>query len=280
MKYNIGAHLSIKKGYYSLFEQASCLDINYIQCFTASNRQLSLSKEYKNTVVEKFFETKKKHKEKFIYSHASYLINIASDDDDYRKKSEAALLAELYRCDVLEIIGSTVHVGSNKNINNGLENVFKSICSILDIFDGKAKIFIENSAGQGNTFPTTIDEISKLYNKFSIKDKSKVKLTIDTCHAHSAGYDFSDKKEQESFWSKINEEIGIESIGLIHLNDSKTKCGSFIDRHENITKGSIKKNGFKYLFENKHLKNIPKILETPYKTIDDYKKEIEIIKNI
>jgi deoxyribonuclease-4 len=280
MDYKIGVHLSTKKGYCSLFEQAEYLDIKYIQCFTASNRQLSLSKNFNEKITEKFHEYKKKYKDKIIYSHASYLINIAGDDHEYRKKSEEAILSELYRCDILDILGTTMHVGSNENRNKAIENTFDSICSILDKFDGKAKIFIENSAGQGDTFPHLIDEIADLYNKFNKEEKKSVKLTIDTCHAHSSGYDFSNQEKQELFWNKIEEQIGIENIELIHLNDSKNKCGSFIDRHENIGKGSITIKGFEYLLNNKKLTKIPKILETPHKSIDDYKVDLKVIKNI
>ena len=86
----------------------------------------------------------------------------------------------------------------------------------------------------------------------------------------------------------FDKEIGIDYIKVIHINDSKNEIGSHKDRHENIGFGTI---GFDKLIKviyNERLKDIPRILETPYVTKDDnskekiyppYKYEIAMIKN-
>ena len=67
---------------------------------------------------------------------------------------------------------------------------------------------------------------------------------------------------------------------VVHVNDSKNERGAHKDRHENIGYGHI---GFEILNKVVHhpkLKDVPKILETPY--IDGkapYKEEIEMFKN-
>ena len=74
--------------------------------------------------------------------------------------------------------------------------------------------------------------------------------------------------------------IGIDKIGCIHINDSKNPLGSKKDRHENIGYGYIGFDNLINVIYNDKLKNVPKILETPY--IGDfppYKFEIEMIKD-
>ena len=74
--------------------------------------------------------------------------------------------------------------------------------------------------------------------------------------------------------------IGIDKIRCIHINDSKNPLGSKKDRHENIGYGYIGYDNLINVIYNDKLKNVPKILETPY--IGDfppYKFEIEMIKD-
>ena len=118
----IGAHLSISKSIANIFNIADELNINYIQCFTASNLRFSVERDYPEKVLEDYFNNKKR-KEYKVFSHASYLINLASDDDEIRKKSELIILSELYRCNLLEIEGITIHPGSSKDREAGLKKI-------------------------------------------------------------------------------------------------------------------------------------------------------------
>ena len=72
------------------------------------------------------------------------------------------------------------------------------------------------------------------------------------------------------------------------INDSKNLSGSHKDRHENIGLGNIGFNTLIDIIYNERLKDIPRILETPYVTLSDndkekiyppYKYEIKMIKN-
>lgn len=78
------------------------------------------------------------------------------------------------------------------------------------------------------------------------------------------------------------------NYNIIYINDSKNILGSKKDRHENIGLGSIGFDNLINVIYNKRISNIPKILETPYVTVDNnskdkiyppYKQEIDMIKN-
>jgi deoxyribonuclease-4 len=50
---------------------------------------------------------------------------------------------------------------------------------------------------------------------------------------------------------------------VLHINDSKSALGSRVDRHDNLGKGRIGLDTFRWIMRSKELALIPKILETP-----------------
>jgi len=78
--------------------------------------------------------------------------------------------------------------------------------------------------------------------------------------------------------------IGINKIKCVHLNDSKNAISSHKDRHANIGYGTIGFTTLLNVLNNDRLKDVPKILETPYisdgtNSYPPYKFEIEMLKN-
>ena len=108
---------------------------------------------------------------------------------------------------------------------------------------------------------------------------------MDTCHINDAGYDISNFDNVLEEFDKV---IGLNYLKCIHINDSKNILGSKKDRHENFGFGTLGFDNLIKIIYNDKIKDIPKILETPYVTMDDsstkrlyppYKFEIEMIKN-
>ena len=120
-----------------------------------------------------------------------------------------------------------------------------------------------------------IDEAEKLYGS-SLEDKLGV--CLDTCHIFDAGYDIVNS--YEDVINEFDAVIGLEYLKVIHLNDSKNQLGSHKDRHENIGLGTIGFTNLYNVVSNEKLKDVPKILETPYveKLYPPYKFEIESLK--
>ena len=105
---------------------------------------------------------------------------------------------------------------------------------------------------------------------------------MDTCHMNDAGYDVTNF---DKLLDEFDEIIGLENLECIHINDSKNEINSHKDRHENIGFGKIGFDNMLNIIYNERIKNVPKILETPYvslvgeRTYPPYKFEIEMIKN-
>ena len=74
--------------------------------------------------------------------------------------------------------------------------------------------------------------------------------------------------------------IGLDRVKVIHLNDSKGKLGSNLDRHYHIGIGKIGEEGFKFLLNNKKLSHIPFIMETPIDDVRNNLDNIEYVKNL
>lgn len=57
--------------------------------------------------------------------------------------------------------------------------------------------------------------------------------------------------------------IGLERLVMIHLNDSKAKLGSKVDRHEHIAAGEIGARGLAHILTQPRLGAATYYLETP-----------------
>ncbi len=63
----------------------------------------------------------------------------------------------------------------------------------------------------------------------------------------------------------------------MHINDSKAKFGSRVDRHHSLGKGEIGIDAFKFIMQDKRIDNIPLILETIDPSI--WPEEIKLLKS-
>ena len=86
-------------------------------------------------------------------------------------------------------------------------------------------------------------------------------ICFDTCHAYSAGYDLVD--DYDGVWSHFDDVLGLDRLGLFHLNDSKHPFGSHKDRHQHIGEGTLGDEPFRKLMQDARFGSVPKVLETP-----------------
>ena len=138
-------------------------------------------------------------------------------------------------------------------------------------------------AGKGTEIGCNINEIKTIIS--GVKFKDKIGVCLDTCHLSDSGVDISNFDEYLDLFDK---EIGLSYIKCIHINDSKNVMGAHKDRHENFGFGELGFDNLINIIYNDRLRDIPKILETPYVGVDDeskdkiyppYKYEIEMIRN-
>ncbi len=211
-----------------------------------------------------------------VIVHAPYIINLANGDPEKHNFSIQFLKEEVKRCETLGVKYMVLHPGSHvgAGIDRGIELIIDGLNKILE--DSKVMILLETMAGKGSEVGSKLEEIKRIID--GINNKDLVGVCIDTCHLNDGGYDLSDFDKFLDMFDKI---IGIDKIYCVHVNDSKNEKGSHKDRHENIGFGTIGFDTLINVIYNEKLKDVPKILETPYinKEYAPYKYEIDMIKN-
>lgn len=273
----VGAHISISGEMYFAFDRAESIGCTAMQIFTKNGRSWS-NKKLNQDQIAAFKKRWKQSKVEIVVAHASYLINIGSNKADVEKKSITTLGDELERCNTLGIQYLVLHPGSH--LGAGTEKCIKQIAENIDCvfekYDGSTKILLETMAGQGTNIGSTFEELNSIRQLAS--NKRKIGFCLDTCHIFSAGYNLSDDRSYEEIIQNFDKILGINNLNAIHINDSKTLCGSHLDRHESIGKGSIPIKIFELIMKDSRLINIPKILETPNPEI--YHEEIMLLKKM
>lgn len=273
----LGAHVSIEGGFYMAVARAREIGATCFQIFTKSNRQWH-SKPISAQEAQKFKESLKEASEiKSVVAHASYLINCASEKSDVREKSIKGLADELLRCHQLSIPYLVMHPGSSaeKPREAVLTDLGKTIRSVLKDSQSDTTLLLETMAGQGNTLGATFDEIAAILD--AIGTTKRIGICLDTCHLFAAGYEINTPHGYKAAIAELDKKIGLNKIHVIHMNDSKKKLNSHVDRHEHIGQGEIGLVGFELFMNDGHWQSVPKILETPKDDSSSDKKNIETL---
>jgi deoxyribonuclease-4 len=213
-----------------------------------------------------------------VLPHDSYLINLGHPDREAVRKSRAAFLDELQRCEQLGLDRLNFHPGSSlkaiddedclrriaESINRGLEQT-RGVCAV-----------IENTAGQGSNLGHAFEQLAYIIER--VDDKSRVGVCLDTCHAFAAGYDISTPAGFAAVIERLDRVVGLGYLRGVHLNDAKKGLGSRVDRHESIGRGTVGLAPFKWLVKDPRFDAVPFILETPDETL--WPEEIRLLKGL
>ena len=272
----IGCHVSIAGGFSKAIDEGMEIGCTAVQIFTKSNRQWA-SKPIDDADAQKFITAQKSSNIALVVAHASYLINLGSATPEVQKKSYAALVDEIKRCDKLQIPYLVLHPGTAEagQVNATVKQTGNYINQALQATsDCMTSVLIETMAGQGKSIGNSFEQLATMIE--SIDDKKRIGVCFDTCHAFVAGYDFTTPAMHSATFKAFDDIIGLEYLKMFHMNDSKKELGSHVDRHEDIGKGSIGLNGFALIMNDPQLATIPKILETPMTTDDitDHKRNL------
>lgn len=210
-----------------------------------------------------------------VICHAPYIINLANKEKiESWNFSITFLKNEISRITKMGINYIVVHPGNALKLDKmtALANISEAINYIIDE-NTLPMILIETMAGKGSECGINLYELKEIYNNINLKDK--VGFCLDTCHLNDSGVDIA---KFDDYLIEFDNEIGIDKIKCIHINDSKNIIGAHKDRHANIGYGTIGFDNLINVIYNPKLKDVPKILETPY--INDYppyKFEIDMI---
>ncbi len=270
---NIGCHVSIQGGIQKAPERASELGCEVMQTFSRPP-QGGKAPELTGELIKNFKKLSTKYNVKNAYLHAPYYVNFASGNNRIRYGSVSVIRDELERGSLLGVKYVMTHLGTGKDLGHE-ESIKKTIGMLkktLEGYGGETKLLLENSAGAGDIIGDDLKELSEIIKKTN--NKSIAGICLDTQHSFASGYDWRDF---EKTIEKIDEEIGVENIKLIHANDSQSDCGSNKDRHEHIGRGKIGIEAFKNIVAFAQSQNIDMLCETEYPEVEE---DIKTLKNL
>lgn len=259
----LGAHESIAGGYYKSAEIARRVGCDCVQLFTKNNNQWR-AKPIADEEAERFQGTLKALKIKHPLSHTSYLINLASPDDELWKKSIDAMIVELQRAEQLGIPFVVVHPGAFTTSSE--EAGLKRIAAALDEVHGQTKgiaacCLLETTSGQGSCLGCRFEQLAAMID--GVRAPERLGICVDTCHIFSAGYPLGTEKEFKATMRQLDQTVGLKLVRAWHLNDSKAKFGSGVDRHAGIGRGEMGLEPFRLLMNDRRFRKTPMYLETP-----------------
>ena len=259
---NLGAHESVAGGLHFAFEHIQSVGGDALQIFTRNQRQWN-PKPVSEEEQQLFAAAWEKQPSLPVTSHASYLINLASAKPDLIKKSIAAFVEELKRCELLNIPTVVMHPGSHggDGVETGLERFTEHLDTALEIANSSVTLLLETTAGQGTGLGSRFEDLAYIIS--NSKHSDKLGVCVDTCHIFAAGYDIRRETNYQTTMDTFDKLVGIERIRFFHLNDSKKGLGCRVDRHEHIGQGEIGLEGFRNLLNDPRFANHPMTLETP-----------------
>ena len=255
--------MSITGGYYRAAEQAAAVACDCVQLFTKNNNQWR-AKVISDEEAERFKTVFLELELQGSLSHASYLINLGSPNDELWKKSSDALVVEVNRATQLGIPYVVFHPGSftTSTEAEGLKRISEALDQVHKETDETgAMLLLENTAGQGSNLGWDFAQLGTILS--NVRAPERLGVCIDTCHAFAAGYGLADPQEYEATMSRLNDVVGLEKVLSFHLNDSKGAFGSRKDRHEVIGEGEMGLEPFRNLLNDARFQSIPMYLETP-----------------
>lgn len=265
-----GSHLSIAGALANALREAESLGFDTVQVFTKNQRQWRVSPLKDADAAEWSRELDRLGWRGRVVAHNSYLVNLASPDNDLWNKSIDLQREEILRAAALGITLLVSHPGahSGAGADAGIERIVNAYTRLLKETAGApVAVCLENTVGAGSQIGGPFEHLAsiraRLLDNLGDEAHRRVRFCFDTCHALAAGHDLRTERTASAALDHFNEVCGLPLIGAVHLNDSKGAIGSHLDRHEHIGKGKIGLAGFRAVVNRPELAGVPMILETP-----------------
>ncbi|WP_433743185.1 deoxyribonuclease IV [Falsibacillus pallidus] len=279
----IGSHVSMsgKKMLLAASEEAVSYGASTFMIYTGAP-QNTRRKKIEDLNIEAGLKHMKENGIEDIVVHAPYIINIGNTTNpDTFELGVNFLRSEIERTNALGAKQIVLHPGAHvgAGTEEGIKRIIEGLNEVL-VKEQEVQIALETMAGKGSECGRSFEELAQIIDGVHMNEKLSV--CFDTCHTHDAGYDIVN--DFDGVLNEFDKVVGLDRIKVLHVNDSKNPTGARKDRHANIGFGHIGFDALNYIVHHPQLKDIPKILETPYVGEDKknkkppYKFEIEMLK--
>src|SRR5579872_2065584 len=278
----IGIHTSSAGGVQNAAERAYRLGCSTFQIFSSSPRQWA-PYELGQPQCDEMNRLRARYDLKPLVIHTNYLVNLASSNELFLRRSVEAFRGEVERALALCAEYLVLHPGSFRGADReqGLLRTAAAIAAStqgLDLAKGGLTILIENTAGAEFSLGGSFEQVAEVLDR--LEGIVPVGACIDTCHTHAAGYDIVSEEGIYETLLHLDATIGLSLVKVWHCNDAKAARGSKLDRHQHIGKGTIGKETFRMLLNDLRLAHAAFIAETPIDRPGDDRRNVEALKKL
>jgi len=267
----IGTHVPFEKSLYKTGLFAVKCGMLSFQFFMGSPQSF-IRTHLKDEDIEQYLKLNKKFPLK-AFTHAPYVYNLAgskevlsSENTEQNIKTSKVIESLEKELKVVSRFGDGVvlHPGCYKDKIRGCNEVSHNLSKIN--YENGSSLLLENMAGQGCMLGSTFEELKLIRDNIDENKRNHIFYCIDTAHIWGMGlYDLRYKEEIDRMFKDIENILEIKNIKLFHINDSKAKFGSKVDRHDLLCEGEIwKQNGdtLRYLLNKIKEYKIACVMET------------------
>ncbi|RKX56177.1 MAG: endonuclease IV [Thermotoga sp.] len=277
----IGAHMATKGDVSTVPKRTTEIGGNVAQIFVKNPRSWKTG-EIKEGMKEKLQAEMVKY-DVPIFVHSGYLVNMATPEEELRKKVMHLISNEISMTIQLGLKYYNVHPGSHRGTGEkeGLERIVRTLSEVMSMFpNADLCILLESVSPKGGNIGYKWEHMKYIMDEVG---DPRIGVTYDTCHGFDAGYDPRTPETLDMILNEIDKNVGLDKLHMIHLNDSMYPLGVAKDRHQNIGKGYIGMEGMKNLLSNPVIRSKSIVLETPEKALthaDDIKTIKRILKEL
>jgi deoxyribonuclease-4 len=254
----LGFHLSIAGSLLRALKQAQVLGCQALQIFVQNPRAWRW-RQIPPGEIEAFVAARRLAGLGPLAVHLTYLPNLASVDPALYRKSRERLIRELTLARDLEADYLICHSGHAPFEPESFQRVARTLAAAVKKLPPPPLVLLENTAGQGQELGWNQEQLGLIIRLAGVP----LGLCLDTSHAFGAGYDLRHPAGVARLLGETAQGPGLDSIKIIHLNDSQAPLGSRRDRHANLGQGAIGLEGFHNLFSHPWLRPEAAIMETP-----------------
>jgi deoxyribonuclease-4 len=255
----LGCHLSIAGGTHRALELARRYGLETAALFVRNQRQWR-APALEDEQAALFRKTRGELAISPVIAHGSYLVNLAGEGK-FSEPSAKATADELDRCGRMGIDYLVMHPGTHAEAAAGIWLLTERLNEIVAACPSGVKVLLETTAGQGGNLGWNFEQLADMLAR--LRPAERFGVCLDTCHVFAAGYDIRTPKAYCRTMDQFDTIIGLDRLGVIHINDSKRDLGSRVDRHEHIGQGKIGRRGLANFVRDERFARTPFILETP-----------------
>ncbi len=263
----IGAHVSVSKGYDEMLRYAEEVGCECVQIFAKSPRRW-VGVPLDVAAAEALLRSRDESGGLPLFTHTAYLINLATPDEHLGERSVDALADELVRGGMLAADGVITHLGNDptQDMKAAAHRVATRIASAFERAGRLADnvtLLLENTAGAGSGFGCCPDDLGAVFANADDDVRRRIRVCIDTCHAHAYGTDLSSSEAWEEHLDAYESACGVGCARAIHANDCMFERGSKRDRHAWIGEGRLGSVAFESMVCVPRLDGVSVITEMP-----------------